>query len=284
MAPRMPGYDPAVVARYAERERRSPRSRESKDVGRATRDELDHPMLALQHSIGNRAVAGLARSLLLRQPDGQAAPQELHDVPIGQPPPTQVPAADLASGGGSPPATVTYTGPSRGRGPDDGSDHARPRPRPRRPRPPIRPRPLRRHRQRRPRRPGDTSTPHSDWTLTRDPFNVTLTYTIADLHLWRSRSRLLDIDFLADPSASISVGLDEPHAAAGGAAVNIFLFHVKQNGDSFLDLGVGPSVGYDGSSATVSGQGTAELHLDATTSIDLHRDLHTRPPAPTVSA
>ena len=114
---------------------------------------------------------------------------------------------------------------------------------------------------------GDTSTPHSDWTLTRDPFNVTLTYTIADLHLWRSRSRLLDVDFLADPSASISVGLDEPHAAAGGAAVNLFLVHVKQNGDSFLDLGAGPSVGFDGSSATVSGQGTAELHLDATTSL-----------------
>ena len=210
MAPRMPGYDPAVVARYAERERRSPRSRESKDVGRATCDELEHPILALQHSIGNRAVAGLARSLLLRQPDGQAAPQELHDVPIGQPPPTQVPAADLASGGGSPPATVTYTGspaaapttaPTTPAAP---STAQAPAPDPAQapaPTPTTTPAPT-----------GDTSTPHSDWTLTRDPFNVTLTYTIADLHLWRSRSRLLDIDFLADPSASISVGLDEPHA------------------------------------------------------------------------
>ncbi len=250
---------------YAERERRPPRSRESKGLGRATRDELEHPMLALQHSIGNRAVAGLARSLLLRQPDGHAAPQELHDVPIGQPPPTQVPAADLASAGGSPPATVTYTGPPAAAAttapttPAAPSTAQAPAPDPAQApaqTPAATPAPT-----------GDTSTPHSDWTLTRDPFNVTLTYTIADLHLWRSRSRLLDIDFLADPSASISVGLDEPHAAAGGAAVNLFLVHVKQNGDSFLDLGVGPSVGFDGSSATVSGQGTAELHLDATTSL-----------------
>ncbi len=221
-------------------------------------------MLGLQHSLGNRAVAGLARSLLLRQPGGQQAPTELHDVPIGQPPPTQVPAADLASAGGSPPSTVTYTGPPAATAaapttapttPAAPSTAQPPAPDPAQT-PGTTPAPT-----------GDTSTPHSDWTLTRDPFNVTLTYTIADLHLWRSRSRFLDVDFLADPSASISVGLDEPHAAAGGAAVNIFLFHVKQNGDSFLDLGAGPSLGFDGSSATVSGQGTAELHLDATTSL-----------------
>jgi hypothetical protein len=100
----------AVVGRYAERERRPSRAREPKGASRAICDELEHPMLALQHSIGNRAVAGLARSLLLRQPDGQQAPQELHDVPIGRPPPAEVPATDLAAAG-SPPATVTYTGP-----------------------------------------------------------------------------------------------------------------------------------------------------------------------------
>jgi hypothetical protein len=237
--------------------------RETKSGRRESRDEIEHPMLALQHSIGNRAVAELARSMLLRQPDGQAAPQELHDVPIGQPPPAQVPATDLAAAG-SPPPTVTYTGPPV-------ATAAAPTTAPTTPAAPSTAQaPAPDPAQTAPQTPaptGDTSTPHSDWTLTRDPFNVTLTYTIADLHLWRSRSRMLDVDFLADPSASISVGLDEPHAAAGGAAVNIFLVHIKQNGDSFLDLGVGPSVGLDGSGATVSGQGTAELHLNDTTSL-----------------
>jgi hypothetical protein len=94
-----------------------------------------------------------------------------------------------------------------------------------------------------------------------DPFNVTATLTIADLHAFRASSHLVDVDFLADPSASVSVGTDPQHSVAAGAAVNIFLVHVKQNGDSVLDLGFGPSVGTDGSSVTASGQASAELHV-----------------------
>jgi hypothetical protein len=245
--------------------------------------ELGHPLLALQRSAGNRAVSGLvanparspaalARALLLR--DGPAgaggAPGGVQDVPIGQPPPATVGPGEIAAGPSPPPNTVTYTGagsaatptaapastPAPGGGqsapaaPATGTDPATTPATTTNTAPPT-----------------DTSTPHLDPTLTVDPFNVTLTLTVADLHVWRSSHRLVDVDFLADPSVAISVGTDPAHAVAGQAAVNLMLVHVKQNGEAVLDLGFGPSASVDAGGASVGGQATAEYHVTDKASI-----------------
>jgi hypothetical protein len=251
------------MPRYA-RERRTDRPRGLRGEGRAL--EPSHPLLALQRSAGNRAVAGLlARSALQRQNGGGGGgqPGGVSDVPIGQPPPVTVSPGEVAAGPQAPPGNVTYTGVGSsppaptGGGPaptqqpaPSGGGAATPAVPSTTPATTTATAP-----------PQDDSTPHLDPTLTLDPFNLTLTYTIADLHAWRSRGRLVDIDFLADPSASLSLSLDPSHAVAGQAAVNIFLMHIKQNGDSVVDLGFGPSLAYDGSNLTASGQATAELHL-----------------------
>jgi hypothetical protein len=193
----------------------------------------EHPVLKLQRAAGNRAVA-----LLLREPQatgGAGQPGGVQNVPIGQPAPAQVNETQ----GATPPANVTFTGGGSAAPATPG-----PAPDPKAPEP-----------------------PHLDPTLTVDPFNVTVSLTIADLHAWRARTRLADVDFLADPSASVSVGTDPAHAVAGQAAVNLVLVHVKGNGDSVLDLGFGPAVSTDGSTTTVSGQGTAELHITEKASI-----------------
>ncbi len=230
--------------------------------------------------MGNRAVSDLvtnqsgsqhlARALLQRQPGGgdTATPGGVQNVPIGTPPPVTVSPSDLAASGAAPPGNTTYTGvgaapPTTGPAPAPTAPDA-PAPAPTAgatPAPagatpgttPATPTPT--------APAADTSTPHADPTLTIDPFNVTATLTIADLHAFRTSTHLVDVDFLADPSASVSVGTDPAHAVAAGAAVNIFLVHVKQNGDSVLDLGFGPSISTDGSSVTASGQASAELHL-----------------------
>jgi hypothetical protein len=49
--------------------------------------------------------------------------------------------------------------------------------------------------------------------------------------------------------------------------VNLMLVHIKQNGESVLDLGFGPSVSVDGSGASVGGQATAEYHVTDRASI-----------------
>ena len=267
----------AAMARHArERERRAPRSRES-TRGNSVLALDDHPLVALQRLAGNRAVSDLvanpsgsphlARALLQRQPTGgdSATPGGVQNVPIGTPPAVTVSPSDLAASGAAPPGNTTYTGagaapPTTGPAPAPTA----PAPAPTQAAAPGTGTPA----------PGttpatttatgpaaDTSTPHADPTLTIDPFNVTATLTIADLHAFRASSHLVDVDFLADPSASVSVGTDPAHAVAAGAAVNIFLVHVKQNGDSVLDLGFGPSVSTDGRSVTASGQAGAELHV-----------------------
>ena len=220
----------------------------------------------------------LARALLLREPAGGGAPGGVQNVPIGPPPPATVASTEIAAGPSPPPNTVTYTGAGSRR-----RRRRRPLPRPRACRAALRPA--------RPRRPvtdpattpatttntappTDTSTPHLDPTLTVDPFNVTVTLTVADLHAWRSSRRLVDVDFLADPSVAISVGTDPAHAVAGQAAVNLMLVHVKQNGEAVLDLGFGPSVGVGagGASRWRSGDRRVSRHRQGLDHLHRHGD------------
>lgn len=269
-----------AMARHArERERRAPRSADS-TRGRSAFAQSEHPLEALQRLVGNRAVSELvtnqsasqhlARALVQRQPTGgdPATPGGVQNVPIGTPPPVTVSPSDLAASGASPPGNTTYTG--AGSAPPTTG----PAPAPTAPAAPAAATAPTAAPAAGAAAPGttpatttatgpaaDTSTPHADPTLTIDPFNVTATLTIADLHAFRASTHLVDVDFLADPSASVSVGTDPAHAVAAGAAVNIFLVHVKQNGDSVLDLGFGPSVSTDGSTVTASGQASAELHV-----------------------
>ena len=222
------------------RDRRRDRLREPDTLRELAAAAPDHPILKLQRAAGNRAVA-----LLLREPQasgGAGQPGGVQNVPIGRPPAAQVSPTE-AGKGGTPPGNVAFTG----AGP---AAPATPGPSPD-PKPPD----------------ADQSTPHLDPTLTVDPFNVTVSLTIADLHAWRASTRLADVDFLADPSASVSVGTDQSHAVAAQAAVNLVLVHVKGNGDSVLDLGFGPAVSAGGGTTTVSGQGTAELHITEKASI-----------------
>jgi hypothetical protein len=252
------------MSRY-ERERRTELARSPHAAGRGL--EAGHPLLALQRAAGNRAVAGLVAQRAALQRDGNAAAGSrqaggVTDVPIGQPPPVTVTPAEVDAGPPAPPGNVTYTGvgssppaptgggpaPTQQPAPSAGGTGGAAAPTTPATTTATEP-------------PSDDSTPHLDPTLTLDPFNLTLTYTIADLHAFRARGRLVDLDILADPSASLSVSLDPSHAVAGQAAVNIFLMHIKQNGDSVVDLGFGPSVGFDGSSVTPSAQATAEVHV-----------------------
>ncbi|HEY4346859.1 MAG TPA: hypothetical protein VGM80_04660 [Gaiellaceae bacterium] len=253
---------------------------EARSSRRPASREIEHPLLELQRSAGNRAIASLVadpsrspallRALLQRDgPTGPGGQGGVQDVPIGQPAPAQVSQAELAAGTPNVPNTVTYTG--AGAGPSAASAGT-PAPAPQAPAttgvvPASTPAPATTPTTAPATTTGtapaaDTSTPHADPTLTVDPFNVTVTYTIADLHAWRSSHRLIDVDFIADPSVSISVGTDPAHAVAGQAAVNVILAHVKQNGQAVLDLGFGPSISTDGSSVTPGAQATAELHLD----------------------
>jgi hypothetical protein len=247
---------------------------ESRAAGRAATVAADHPLLLLQRAAGNRAVSelvanpsrspALARALLLRDgPAGGGAPAGgVQDVPIGQPPPVTVGPGEIAAGPAAPPNTVTYTGagPTTSRAPGGGQ----PAPAGQMPAtaPATTPATTTNTSP-----PTDDSTPHLDPTLTVDPFNVTLTLTVADLHAWRSSHRLVDVDFLADPSVAISVGTDPAHAVAGQAAVNLVLVHVKQHGEAVLDLGFGPSASIDAGGGSLGAQATAEYHLTDKASI-----------------
>ena len=252
--------------------------------------DREHPLFELQRAAGNRAVAALvadgsrapvlARALLLRDgPAGGSAPAGgVQNVPIGQPPPVTVTPAELAAGPPAPPNTVTYTGAAGGPAPAaagaGSAAQASPAPTPAQPAaageaaaatpsaPAATPATTTNTAP-----PSDASTPHLDPTLTVDPFNVTLTLTVADLHAWRSSHRLVDVDFLADPSVAISVGTDPAHAVAGQAAVNLMLVHVKQNGEDVLDLGFGPAVGVGAAGGSAGAQATAEYHVNDKASI-----------------
>ncbi len=261
------------LVRHGEERATRPRERQS---GAARAVELPEPaLLGLQRSAGNRAVARLvadparaprlARALLLRDgASGGAAPAAVADVPLGQPPPVQVSPTDLAATV-TPPSTVTYTGPGSGGTAPAPAQPAAPAPAPQAPAAAP---------AQAPAAPAQTTTtttddshPHLDPMLTRDPYNVTLSYTIADLHAFRLRSRLADVDFLADPAASIAIGLDPAHAVAGQASVNVILAHIKRNGDSLLDLGFGPTATLSGDGLAAGAQATAELHLDERASL-----------------
>jgi hypothetical protein len=269
-----------MVRRVHDFGHRTPRPVESRSGRGPAPLDREHPLFEIQRSAGNRAVSdlvsnpsrspGLLRALLLR--DGPAAgptPGGVQDVPIGQPPPVTVSPAELAAGPSAPPNTVSYAGGS-GAAPPTAAPASTPAPAGGTPAPgPSAPAPA----AATPATttatspPTDDSHAHLDPTLTVDPFNVTLTLTVADLHAWRSSHHLADVDFLADPSVAISVGTDPAHAVAGQAAVNLMLVHVKQNGESVLDLGFGPSVTVDGSGASVGAQATAELHVTDRASI-----------------
>jgi hypothetical protein len=263
---------------------RAPRPVESRAGRRPTPLDRDHPLFEIQRSAGNRAVSelvsnpsrspGLLRALLLR--DGPAAgptPGGVQDVPIGQPAPTTISPAELAAGVPAPPNTVTYGGGGSSAAPSTAAPASTPTPAGGTPAPAPDPSATTAGPATSPATttatapPTDDSHAHLDPTLTVDPFNVTLTLTVADLHAWRSSHHLADVDFLADPSVAISVGTDPGHAVAGQAAVNLMLVHIKQNGESVLDLGFGPSVSVDGSGASVGGQATAEYHVTDRASI-----------------
>ena len=228
-----------MAIRAHEHRRRGMRLGDERPEDLAALAELGHPLLALQRSAGNHAVSGLvanparspalARALLLRDgPAAGGAPGGVQDVPIGQPPTATVGPGEIAAGPSPPPNTVTYTG---------AGSAAAPSPAPSTPAPaggqPAPPAPAggtdpatAPATTTNTAPPTDTSTPHLDPTLTVDPFNVTLTLTVADLHAWRSSHRLVDVDFLADPSVAIAVGTDPAHAVAGPAAVYLVLVHV----------------------------------------------------------
>ena len=239
----------------------------------------EHPLLELQQSAGNRAVAGLvanpsrspalARALLLREgpASGGAAPGGIQDVPIGQPPPVTVGPGEIAAGPSAPPNTVTYTGASSTSTPTAAPAPSTPAPAGAQPAAPAGAPATAPATTTNTAPPTDDSTPHLDPTLTVDPFNVTLTLTVADLHAWRSSHRLVDVDFLADPSVAISIGTDPAHAVAGQAAVNLVLVHVKQHGEAVLDLGFGPSVSAGVGGASAGAQATAEYHVTDKASI-----------------
>ena len=194
---------------------------------------------------------------------GGASSGGVQNVPLGQPPPVQVTPAELAAGPSAPPSTVTYTGSPQAGTAASAQAGADAPAQPAATTTPAAPAPA----GPTPSTAADDSKPHLDPTLTVDPFNVTVTLTVADLHVWRSTNRVVDVDFLADPSASISVGVDPAHAVAGQAGANLILAHIKQHGDSVLDLGFGPSVSTDGSGVTASAQATAELHVTDRASI-----------------
>ena len=237
-------------------------------------------MLGLQRTAGNRAVADLvadparahlARALLLRDgpTDAPPAPGQATNVPIGQPPPAQVTPADLAATT-TPPPTVTYTGAGSAGG--GGAAAPTPAPAPSAAQTPTTPGAGTAPTQApgatpTPAPEGDTSHPHGDPMIQIDPFNVTVSYTVADLHLFRASSRLADVDILADPQGSVSVGLDPAHAVAGQASVNVILAHIKQNGDSVLDLGFGPTLTADSGGLHGGAQATAEAHITERVSI-----------------
>jgi hypothetical protein len=221
-------------------------------------------LLTLQRTAGNRAVSrlvdrsrsrsGSAHHLLLRQgagaePDATGGAAAVTDASIGQPPPVHLSATDLLKAvtlhpaieltGGSSGTTGEAAPPSPAEAAPTTSSASADQP----------------------------SRPHWDPTLGLDPFNIQVALTRADWHRWRLGNRMTNLDILADPSVTVQMGVGPDHAVAAQLALWAVLLHINRHGDSFLDIGFGPTGTVDQHGGSLGAQAQVEEHVTNSISI-----------------